>query len=630
MPNTAIVFDPRGVARDIPYDQLVDLVKKGAIPAVNFLAPDGKSHPVPANRVQEAIKNGGKIQPFEEQEVKHPGFWASLGSDLAGMAKGAVTTAGNAIEELHGNPFPLANQLANQAIAMQDNAQHRKDEGRTLPYRTIAPVGELVGANVRGMEDSADEGDTGGVLGHAAAVPAAMALTRGAGRAATEIRAAAPTLEDLGRITPKQTAQIVGGTGGAVTGHGAGLSAAGAYYGAKFGGKITEGILGKETANTSIADLANSWRASTGTAKGAYSGPWRDATRENVPYAGEEPPQQSVFPGAPLPDHPGTFPGAPNPEAPSAELLQAQSLAQGGKAPQAPGAALGSIPVPQRQGPPPLPEAFNAPYRGPVGSADNPAAVAPSETPEAQPSAPSLAKPNLAKKLDTLLNDATGGKPLQPNVPLKDQLTASSPEAKSSAPEGYTPLDSSAVKSFKYDPEAHELHVNTPGGSGYVYGEVTPEQAADFESGKYLGQGEGDSPSVGKAWKDIRDSSPQVGKMVNGQRVATKPPTSLQSSSPFDDLSDILQKSLESAKAGKNAATQTPKATSPAAAPVPAQPANGRTGPSAALYEPREPEFPIASGAPTNVTVPGTDHSIPAQYEVRELSDIHPYEGAAA
>lgn len=573
-PQTIPVFDPKGVLRDIPENMLATAVKNGGTPAVKFQAPDKSIRYVPANRTHEAATAGGKILPFEQQDVKHPGFWSTLYDDLKGMAKGAATTAGNAIDVVNGNPLPMAAQLGQQAETMAENAQHRKDEGRSAAYRAVAPIGEAVGANVRGMEDAADQGDISGVAAHAVAVPAAMALTKGAGRLASEVSTAAP-LSDIQRI-------------------------------------------------------AQNWRTSTGTAKGAYSGPWRDATRENVPYAGEEPPQQSVFPGAPLPDHPGTFPGAPNPEAPPAELLQAQSLAQGGKAPQAPGAALGSIPVPPRQGPPSLPEAFNAPYRGPVGSADNPAAVAPSETPETQPAASSLAKPKLAKKLDTLLNDATGGKPLQPNVPLKNQLTASAPEAKSSTPEGYTPLDSSAVKSFKYDPEAHELHVNTPGGSGYVYGEVTPEQAADFESGKYLGQGEGDSPSVGKAWKDIRDSSPQVGKMVNGQRVATKPPTSLQSSSPFDDLSDILQKSLESAKAGKNAATETPKATSPAASPVPAQPANGRTGPSAALYEPREPEFPIASGAPTNVTVPGTDHSIPAQYEVRELSDIHPYEDVAA
>jgi hypothetical protein len=86
-----------------------------------------------------------------------------------------------------------------------------------------------------------------------------------------------------------------------------------------------------------------------------------------------------VYPGAPLPENPGTFPGAPLPEKPPAEVLQAQSLAQGGRPAVDPAAALGRIParpIPANSGVPaaaPQPvaaspisptEAAPAPYSG--------------------------------------------------------------------------------------------------------------------------------------------------------------------------------------------------------------------------------------------------------------------------
>jgi pyruvate dehydrogenase E2 component (dihydrolipoamide acetyltransferase) len=58
-------------------------------------------------------------------------------------------------------------------------------------------------------------------------------------------------IDKAGKLTPKQAAQIIGGTSGAVAGHGP-LSPPGAYYGAKTAGRIAEGVLGKERANAPI------------------------------------------------------------------------------------------------------------------------------------------------------------------------------------------------------------------------------------------------------------------------------------------------------------------------------------------------------------------------------------------
>lgn len=148
-----------------------------------------------------------------------------------------------------------------------------------------------------------------------------------------------------------------------------------------------------------------------------------------------------------------------------------------------------------------------------------------------------------------LLNEGLGGEPLRPNVPLKDQFRGVNPQPDTSLPTGHTAADSSAVKSFKYDPEAHELHVQTKNGTTYISGEVSPEQARDFVM----------SDSKGKAWKVIRDSSPLVAKIVNGKRVSSVPSGEFRSAGPEseapapkiptgENLEPILRESLKRAK----------------------------------------------------------------------------------
>lgn len=72
----------------------------------------------------------------------------------------------------------------------RDNQAHRVEQGRSLPYRAIAPVGEMMGADVRGMEDAADVGNRNAILGKAAApiaVAAAPLAAEGAERVAKPI-----------------------------------------------------------------------------------------------------------------------------------------------------------------------------------------------------------------------------------------------------------------------------------------------------------------------------------------------------------------------------------------------------------------------------------------------------------
>jgi KTSC domain-containing protein len=69
-------------------------------------------------------------------------------------------------------------------------------------------------------------------------------------------------------------------------------------------------------------------------------------------------------------------------------------------------------------------------------------------------------------------------------VPLKEQLDVkpSSRAVSADLPEGHTGVESSALRSFKYEPETREFHARaTSGDTTYVYGGVTPEEAKNFE-----------------------------------------------------------------------------------------------------------------------------------------------------
>jgi hypothetical protein len=280
---TVPIFSPDGSLGDIPQDQLVAAVRAGAKPGIHITAPDGSPGVIPADRVPDAAKAGAKIVPIENQPVQHPGFWAAFGSDLGGMAKGTFNTLGAAMRSAaSGSAQPLADQASQTAQTISDNMQHRRDEGRSLPYRTIAPVGDVLGVNTRGMEDAADQGDVGGVAGHAAAVPAVMAasegLSHGAGpvadAAAPAVRAAVKTINKGLQKLP----EAAGGAAGFAAGHATGIPEAG-LAGAWIGRSVGKDLLPTLKLPGERFGLPPE----------EIEAP--DATAENKPYAGDPKPK---------------------------------------------------------------------------------------------------------------------------------------------------------------------------------------------------------------------------------------------------------------------------------------------------------------------------------------------------
>lgn len=146
------------------------------------------------------------------------------------------------------------------------------------------------------------------------------------------------------------------------------------------------------------------------------------------------------------------------------------------------------------------------------------------------PAPPVIAAPEQASpppitpgKVEGLLSDSLGGKPLVPGVKLRDQPAAQGVKV----PDGFTPVaESSAVKAFKYDPATREFQTITTNGSHYIHGDVSPEQAQAFMQ----------ADSKGQAFNQLKAGSTYVGKVVNGKRVAAQPPMNLRSASPDQPL----------------------------------------------------------------------------------------------
>lgn len=145
-----------------------------------------QSVPIPAGSTLEALPQGGAEQPKE-------GLFHALGSDLLGIVKSAP----------HMLPPVMAYDKAKEFVA---NYESMRDTGKTLAerdaderakaghgraYQIGAGVNEQLGVNVKGEEQAADRGDIGGVIGHAAAVPVAMAATEGAVKGGTALANAA-------------------------------------------------------------------------------------------------------------------------------------------------------------------------------------------------------------------------------------------------------------------------------------------------------------------------------------------------------------------------------------------------------------------------------------------------------
>ena len=141
------------------------------------------------------------------------------------------------------------------------------------------------------------------------------------------------------------------------------------------------------------------------------------------------------------------------------------------------------------------------------------------------PEAP-VVEPATAAALKQQLNDAVGYKPPPPvvtGVSLKNQAVAQGVKL----PDGFTPVDSTMLKGYKYDPASQEFDAVLNDGQRYRHAGVTPDQVAAFE----------DANSKGAAYNKAIRNGPGVtplGKVdANGTLIPRVKP-SYRSATPED------------------------------------------------------------------------------------------------
>jgi hypothetical protein len=344
----------------------------------------------------------------------------------------------------------------------------------------------------------------------------------------------------MGAIQGDQTRASIAGIPGAGANANPGtpgyMAAVGAPVGAAalaMGGSTVLPFLAQQFRAHPIAGPILAQEAISQARKLPYVGSHIPALAEMVPWllGGKGKPAE----GEPPPD-PGVLHG---PQTPSPQLLQSRALAEPGATPKPPpSAALGNIPFLRSAEAPPMP----SPERI-AASSNNPSVVASHGDAVAQARAtlgPNASLSDLMKRADEIQRgvtspnlpflpktNTTGLKPalerglgneptiIKPGVSMRNQATA--PEQPTAdLPPGHTPVDSSALRSYKYDPEAREMHAQYKGATGvHVFGDVSPEEAQDFEQ----------NPSKGKAMQTIKNGShPLVAKISpEGKRTSTKP-----------------------------------------------------------------------------------------------------------
>ena len=343
--------------------------------------------------------------------------------------------------------------------------------------------------NVTGEEQAAKEGDVGGVLGHAAAVPAVMAATAGLSKVAPKVPGAAATgLDATSEVLNHPVMKALGKTVDALT-----FDRLGKIVDAWR--KLPEDLRAR-SANAPFVDpggpqptatpeqLNPSLVSPARTLPGQIA-PEQVAPNGPIPGVDVRPSLHRIMPDRGLMLAGEVNPGAPLPDAIGPEVAQAKGLTEGAKPISDPASVLAKIP----------------------GRAVSQAVS------ELGPKAPIADVAARATKIMDLLNQGLGGRGLEPNVPLKDQGGVVTPKPVETIPEGHTPVESSAIKSYKYDPATREFETVTQSGSRYIHGDVSPEQAQAFEAAK----------SKGKAWNDLRQNSTLVAKVVNGKRIPIRP-----------------------------------------------------------------------------------------------------------
>jgi hypothetical protein len=179
--STVPIFDPSGILRDVPYEQMLEAVKAGGKPGVRFQAPDGKVRYVPADQTKDAAAAGGKMLPIEQQDKGIPEWYGFTPSNIAKNfyqgAKSVVSGAADIAKDLASNPnwvegdeSTLRKFVEKPLEAESAKAVEEWRAGHPVVAAGHALAGgmPLVGPAAANIGEQLGSGDVGGALGQVA------------------------------------------------------------------------------------------------------------------------------------------------------------------------------------------------------------------------------------------------------------------------------------------------------------------------------------------------------------------------------------------------------------------------------------------------------------------------------
>ena len=200
--NIIPVYDPSGTLRDVPYEQLVDAVKNGGVPAHPVQDPTGKTRFVPVTRLSEAVAHGGTILNPSTPDADLPSLYGftlkNLGSNIWEGAKSTVTGAYGLGKDLMQNPnwvegdqSTLHKFVEKPMLDQSQKAAQSFSEGRNVEGvgHTIASGLPFLGPWAASLGEQAGTGDIGG------------AAAKGAGQVATPFLAG-KAVSAVGKVVP--------------------------------------------------------------------------------------------------------------------------------------------------------------------------------------------------------------------------------------------------------------------------------------------------------------------------------------------------------------------------------------------------------------------------------------------
>jgi len=171
---TVPMFAPDGTLGDVPYERMQDAIKAGGKIGVNVKAPDGTPGVIPADRVQDAMKAGAAVIPIDPAQMAGNRVAPGESRDDIGN-RIIVPKQGESFEDTMNRAADYGKTVTPAQIAAQAKQGFRDDAG-------LLAAAPILGAG--GAAALAGSAEAAPILANLAKSPAGKFILEHAGKGA--------------------------------------------------------------------------------------------------------------------------------------------------------------------------------------------------------------------------------------------------------------------------------------------------------------------------------------------------------------------------------------------------------------------------------------------------------------